>query len=1124
MTRRARGTGKQTKPRRRKAEMPKGAIVPGRTTQETETARLAHERDEALLREAANAEILRLISRSPGDLELVFRTILEHATRICNAHFGTLFRFDGENLYPTAQFNTPAALLEAQTRRASFRPLPGSAFDHLVRTKQVIQLADVAAEGIPSLAATLGGARSLVAVPMLKDDALIGTILIYHQEVRPFTDKQIELVKNFAAQAVIAIENARLLTELRQRTTDLTESLEQQTATANVLRVISSSPGELGPVFDAVLDSATRLCEANFGILYRYEGDAFLAIALRGAPPAFAEFQQRAPIHPTPASGLGRIVSTQQPVHIIDTMAEQRYLDGDPYAVTAVKLSGSRTLIFVPMLKDDDLIGAITIYRREVRPFTDKQIELLQNFAAQAVIAIENARLLSELRQSLEQQTATADVLGVISSSPGELNPVFKIILENATRICEAKFGTLYLTEGDGYRTVAMHNVPSAFAEFIRQRGPFKPPPGIHLDRVMRTKQVSHTADYAAEATPGAAATLGGARSLVCVPMLKDDTLIGAITIYRQEVRPFTDKQIALVQNFAAQAVIAIENTRLLNELRESLQQQTATADVLKVISTSPGELEPVFQAMLENAVRICEAKFGTLFRFEGDAYRAVATHNAPQELMDEYGRHGLRQPTPGGILDRMLRTKQVCHTADYAAESVHGTAARFGGARSIVCVPMLKDNVLIGAFSIYRQEVRPFTGKQIALLENFAAQAVIAIENARLLNELRESLQQQTATADVLKIISRSTFDLKSVLQTLVESAAKLCDADTGTTSRQINGVFYRVAESYGLSREFMDYVEGMPVEADRGSLMGRVLLEGRVVHIPDVKTDPEYTLVEVQKLGGYRTTLGVPMLREGVPIGVLALNRSEVRPFTDKQIELVTTFADQAVIAIENARLLNELRESLQQQTATAEVLRVISSSPGELEPVFQNLLDNATRLCAADFGLMAQYNGSAFQLMAQLGGDPAYVEYLQREPFRPGPETLTGRVLQTRGPVQIEDFAKSKGYLDRDPIVVVAVERGGVRTTLGVPMLRENELIGIISLYRQEVRLFTDKTDRAITELRRSSRDRNRERSAAQRTTRIAGTADRNLRGVEGHFEFASRHSARARNYWRASREIV
>jgi GAF domain-containing protein len=264
--------------------------------------------------------------------------------------------------------------------------------------------------------------------------------------------------------------------------------------------------------------------------------------------------------------------------------------------------------------------------------------------------------------------------------------------------------------------------------------------------------------------------------------------------------------------------------------------------------------------------------------------------------------------------------------------------------------------------------------------------------------------------------------------------------------------------------------------------------------------------------------------MLKDEALIGVISIYRQEVRPFTDKQIPLVQNFANQAVIAIENARLLNELRESLQQQTATAEVLRVISSSPGELEPVFQNLLDNATRLCAADFGLMAQYNGSAFQLMAQLGGDPAYVEYLHREPFRPGPETLTGRVLQTRGPVQIEDFAKSKGYLDRDPIVVVAVERGGVRTTLGVPMLRENELIGIISLYRQEVRLFTDKTDRAITELRRSSRDRNRERSAAQRTTRIAGTADRNLRGVEGHFEFASRHSARARNYWRASREIV
>jgi class 3 adenylate cyclase/putative methionine-R-sulfoxide reductase with GAF domain len=439
-----------------------------------------------------------------------------------------------------------------------------------------------------------------VQVPLCKDESVLGVITIYRQEVRPFTDKQIALVQNFAAQAVIAIENTRLLNELRQ-------SLEQQTATADVLRVISSSPGELEPVFQAMLGNATRICDAKFANLLLYDGGAFRVASLHAAPAGWAEFRLSEPIvRPSRRDDpLYRLAATKQLQHVPDIKAEKAYIEHDPPIVAMADVAGARTVLLVPMLKENELVGVIGIYRREVRPFTDKQIELVANFAAQAVIAIENARLLNELRQrtadlseSLEQQTATSEVLNVISSSPGELELVFQTILAKAVRICEAKSGNLFGFDGKAFYMRADLGTPPAFAEFARQ--PRIWGRGTVLGQITRSKQAVHIIDLQADDTnanqdPGRimAVNVTGARTVLAVPMLRENELIGAFVIFRQEVRAFTDKQIALVQNFAAQAVIAIENARLLSELRQRTEEVVKLNQQLEQrVADQVGEIE----------------------------------------------------------------------------------------------------------------------------------------------------------------------------------------------------------------------------------------------------------------------------------------------------------------------------------------------------------------------------------------------------------------------------------------------------------------------------------------------------------------------------------------------------
>jgi GAF domain-containing protein len=823
-------------------------------------------------------------------------------------------------------------------RENPVRPTQASVLGRAVLEGKVVHVTDVLADPNYLLREQqkLGTYRTALGVPMLREGIPVGVLMLTRSRVLPFTSKQIELVGTFADQAVIAIENARLLSELRQRTDDLSESLEQQTATSEVLKIISSSPGELKPVFEAMLAKATELCEASYGALWLREEDNLRNVAFHGSLPAEFTDHWNAGLVVSRDRDIpvARAIRSGKPVHVADLREDPAYRQGHPLAVELADIAGIRTTIGVPMFKDNEFIGAIAVYRKEVRPFTEKQIELVKNFAAQAVIAIENARLLNELRESLQQQTATADVLKVISSSPGDLEPVFQAMLQKATQICEAKFGVMFRFTDNKFRAISwLDNIPAYIIEHPHVVGEN---PHNFLTRIVSTKRPVHSSDLTKErayieGNPRIVALVetAGARSLLVVPMVKNEELIGAIAIYWQEVRSFTEKQVELISNFAAQAVIAIDNARLLGELRESLQQQTATADVLKVISSSPGELEPVFNTMLEKATRTCDAEFGTLYLRETDSFRAVAVHNAPPAYV-QARKGNLVRPPPDSALGQVAATHQVAQVEDakkiksYVDGDPYAVSAvELGGYRTIAAVPMLKDDELVGAILIYRQEVRLFSEKQIVLLQNFAAQAVIAIENTRLLNELRESLQQQTATADVLKVISRSTFDLQTVLQTLVESAARLCDADKAQITRERNGAFIR-AEDYGFSQEFMDYVKDTPIKVERGSMFGRALLEGRVVQVPDVTTDPEYTFADHQRLGGYRTVLAVPMLREGVSIGVLILARSEVRPFAHKQIEIATTFADQAAIAIENVRLFERVEARTRELAASLEKLR--------------------------------------------------------------------------------------------------------------------------------------------------------------------------------------------------------
>ncbi len=929
---------------------------------------------EALEQQTATAEILRVISSSPTDIQPVLDTVAESAARLCEASDAAIFRRDGERLYLVAHRGPiPYGNLGEYT----IPVVHGTVMGRTMLEARTVHVEDLQIESAEfpegsEIARQLGHRTTLV-VPLMREGAPIGAINVRRTEAQLFTERQVALLQTFADQAVIAIENVRLFTELASRNRELRIALEQQTATSELLKVIGRSTFDLQPVFETLAENAVRLCEAERGFIWRPDGQLLRPVVIHNASPELREFAERNPIVPGRNSGAARAALERRIVHIPDALADPDYTFG------ARQVDPIRTVLAIPMLRAEELLGVIAIYRLEVRPFTESQIALMETFADQAAIAIENARLLTELQtknanltEALEQQTATAEILRVISSSPTDIQPVLDTVAECAARLCESHDASIFRRDGDQLLLVAHHG-PIDFGP----TGEFSLAlvPGMTNGRSVLDARTIHVADLQSEVDefPEGSATARqfGFRTALNVPLMREGVAIGSISLRRTEAQLFSERQVALLQTFADQAVIAIENVRLFRELEArnrdltvALEQQTATSEILRVISGSQSDIQPVFDVIAKSAVRLCDGVNSATVRLQDGLIHLVASHNWSAEGLAVSERLFPMPPDRDHLTAHAIRESRIIHIHrmhdDPAVPVTSRDLAVAQGYQTLLVVPMLREGQAVGAIVVAKAE-GPFSESQVELLKTFADQAAIAIENARLLTELQsknasltEALEQQTATSEILRVISRSPTDVQPVFDIIGERAEHLCAAEVSVVTR-VEGELIHLASLHGVADEGVETVRrAFPMGLDAETVSARAIRAGSLVHIPDVFADPEYEQKDAARAGGFRGCLAVPMVREGQMIGSIFVARAEPGLFSDTQIDLLKTFADQAVIAVENVRLFtelesrnSELRLALERQTATAELLKVIGRSTFDLQPVFETLAENAVRL---------------------------------------------------------------------------------------------------------------------------------------------------------------------------------